>query len=177
MSTIERFHVVVTGAPLANAEPGRVVANLARLFRIPESKAQALLAGNAVVVKRDLDEASARKVQAALRHAGADCALRPVTEAGTGAVASRREPAAPAVAVPEAGRLETVGTIRTGGEGFTGPFEVAPVGTDLDTRPRPEAPVPDTDHLSLAEPGADLEQIKPVRDTVVPDTRHLSLED
>lgn len=176
MSATERFHVVVTGAPLAGAEPGQVVANLARLFRIPEAKAQALLAGKVVVVKRDLDQASARKVQAALRHAGADCALRPATEAGTTAVAPRREPAAPVVTVSE-GRLETVGTIRTGGEGFTGPFEVAPVGTDLDTRARPEAPVPETGHLSLAEPGADLEQIKPVRDTLVPDISHLSLED
>ena len=70
-----------------------------------------------------------------------------------------------------------MGTIRTGGTGFSGAFEVAPVGADLDTSERGQpAPAPDISHLSMAEPGADLEPHKQEQAVVVPDISHLSIK-
>ena len=212
MSDDNRFQVVLTGDLLGGADPERVTANLARLFKMPEAKARQLLGGGPRVVKKDADEATARKFQVALRQAGAHCELKPVNPpaaapedagraapAGTPAPQAPPEPAArPATfearapagggsnvepsPVGSAGQdgadLETVGTIRTGGAGFTGAFKVAPVGTDLDPGGRPEpAPAPDVSHLSMAEPGADLETLKRDEPPVAPDISHLSLSD
>ena len=72
--------------------------------------------------------------------------------------------------------METVGTIRTGGTGFTPEFNVAPVGADMADKadgPPPEAP--DISHLSMAPPGTDLEQLPDQRETVNPDISHLTL--
>jgi hypothetical protein len=127
----------------------------------------------------------------ALRQAGARCELLPVDgEAATAAP----QPTAAAPATPQAegseaavapaasadqrsGDIETVGTIRTGGTGFSGAFEVAPVGADLDTSERGQpAAAPDISHLSMAEPGADLEPLKQEQAVVVPDISHLSIK-
>ena len=174
-----RFHVVLTGDLLGGADTGRVTANLARLFKMPEDKARQLLAGGPRVVKKDVDEATARKFQVALRQAGARCELKPVSPPPPAAASDGAGPGATTTA-PEAAQesadLETVGTIRTGGAGFTGAFKVAPVGADLDPGGRPEPDVvPDVSHLSLAEPGADIETLKSGKPPVDPDISHLSI--
>ncbi len=74
--------------------------------------------------------------------------------------------------------MEMVGTIRTGGTDFSGPFDVAPPGEDIGEHRNVGPEVnPDISHLSMAPPGTDLEEI-PRQETVeVPDLSHLSLED
>ena len=169
MSDDNRYHVRLTGELMGSADADQVAANLARLFKMPEEKAALLVSGKPRVVKKDADEATARKFQVALRQAGARCELLPVG----GETAS----AAPAAAAQQDGDIETVGTIRTGGTGFSGAFEVAPVGADLDTSERGQpAAAPDISHLSMAEPGADLEPLKQEREVVVPDISHLSIK-
>ena len=181
MSDDNRYHVRLTGELMGGADADRVAANLARLFKMPEEKAALLVSGKPRVVKKDADEATARKFQVALRQAGARCELLPVDgEASPTAPASReperpeparQETAASASPAPAAGHrdgdIETVGTIRTGGTGFSGAFEVA--------RAAPAA-APDISHLSMAEPGADLEPLKQEREAVVPDISHLSIK-
>ncbi|MBF1801474.1 hypothetical protein [Alloalcanivorax profundimaris] len=194
MSDDNRFQVVLTGDLLGGADPERVTANLARLFKMPEAKARQLLGGGPRVVKKDADEATARKFQVALRQAGAHCELKPVNPPAAAPEPAARpatfearapagggsnvEPSPVGSAGQDGADLETVGTIRTGGAGFTGAFKVAPVGTDLDPGGRPEpAPAPDVSHLSMAEPGADLETLKRDEPPVAPDISHLSLSD
>ncbi len=191
MSDDNRYHVRLTGELMGGADAARVAANLARLFKMPEEKAALLVSGKPRVVKKDVDETTARKFQVALRQAGARCELLPVngeaTPAAPAAEPERAEPArqeavASAVPAPAAtehrdGEIETVGTIRTGGTGFSGAFEVAPVGADLDTSERGQpALAPDISHLSMAEPGADLDPLKQEREAVVPDISHLSIK-
>lgn len=183
MSDDNRYHVRLTGELMGGADADRVAANLARLFKMPEEKAALLVSGKPRVVKKDADEATARKFQVALRQAGARCELLPVHgEAATAAPVpqepERAEPARQeAAAEHQDGDIETVGTIRTGGTGFSGAFEVAPVGADLDTSDRSApAAAPDISHLSMAEPGADLEPLKQEREAVVPDISHLSIK-
>jgi len=191
MSNDNRYHVRLTGELMAGADAGRVAANLARLFNMPEEKAALLVSGKPRVVKKEVDEATARKFQVALRQAGARCELLPVNGEATAAAPAteperpqpaRQEPAASdaatlSAAIDQNADIETVGTIRTGGTGFSGAFEVAPVGADLDTSGRDQpAAVPDISHLSMAEPGADLEPLKRHQEAVVPDISHLSIK-
>ncbi|MGB1221320.1 MAG: hypothetical protein ACPG43_07260, partial [Alcanivoracaceae bacterium] len=69
-----------------------------------------------------------------------------------------------------------VGTIRTGGTGFSGAFAVAPVGADLEQKRDGPAPVdPDISHLSMAPPGTELEEIREEKELVNPDISHLSV--
>ena len=190
MSDDNRSHVRLTGELMGGANADRVAANLARLFKMPQEKAALLVSGKPRVVKKDADEATARKFQVALRQAGARCELLPVggeASAPASPEPERPEPArqeaaasaspAPAAAGHRDGDIETVGTIRTGGTGFSGAFEVAPVGADLDTSERAApAAAPDISHLSMAEPGADLQPLKEEWNVAVPDISHLSIK-
>jgi hypothetical protein len=198
MSDDNRYHVRLTGELMGGADAAQVAANLARLFKMPEEKAALLVSGQPRVVKKDADEATARKFQVALRQAGARCELLPVggetASAAPPPTATSPAPTAATPAAPQAEALEgaaapassadqrssdieTVGTIRTGGTGFSGAFEVAPVGADLDTSERDQpASAPDISHLSMAEPGADLEPLKQEQEVVVPDISHLSIK-
>jgi hypothetical protein len=57
-------------------------------------------------------------------------------------------------------------------------FGIAPVGADMQDDYDSFTPLPiDLSALSLAPPGADLDQLKPSVDARVPDTDHLKLED
>jgi hypothetical protein len=83
-------------------------------------------------------------------------------------------PAPAASASP--GELETVGTIRTSGTGFSGEFDVAPVGADMEEKRDGPPPVnPDISHLSMAPPGTELEEIREKKEPVSPDISHLSV--
>ena len=74
------------------------------------------------------------------------------------------------------GSLETVGTIRMAGTGFSGPFEVAPAGADMaDKQEGPPPVVPDVSHFSVAPPGSDMGQKKDDKPPVTPDISHLSI--
>lgn len=198
-----RFDIHFKGQLVAGADPAAVKANLAKLFKIDEARAGAMLDGRTVVLKKDADQATAMKFRAAIKQAGAICELvalnqsepeeitltaappsaEPASRPAVQTVAPVSTPAPRPVAAagqqPQvtSGKLETVGTIRTGGQGFVGSFEVAPVGTVMDqstdTRPRVN---PDISGLSMAAVGADLGQKPKAPAPPPPDISGLSLE-
>lgn len=186
-----RFNVVFAGEMVAGADPARVRANLAAAFKMDVSKVEALFSGKRVVVKKDADQATAMKFRAVMKQAGALCDLERVGEAAAAPAPTPEVPApAPAPAEPAAspapvaaspapvkgGSLETVGTIRLGGTGFSGPFEVAPAGADMADKEDGPAPiVPDVSHFSVAPPGSDMGQKKDDKPPVTPDISHLSI--
>lgn len=190
-----RFNVVFAGEMVAGADPAKVRENLAAAFKMDISKVEALFSGKRVVVKKDADQATAMKFRAVMKQAGAVCDLERIgDEAPAAAETAAPAPApaqaapAPAPAVPAArpaveapaavkgGSLETVGTIRMGGTGFSGPFEVAPAGADMaDKHEGPPPIVPDVSHFSVAPPGADMGQKKEDKPPVTPDISHLSI--
>lgn len=189
-----RFNVVFAGEMVAGADPAKVRENLAAAFRMDVSKVEALFSGKRVVVKKDADQATAMKFRAVMKQAGALCDLERIGDEAP-ASASETPAAAPAQAVPapaapaarpvpsaeppapvKGGSLETVGTIRMGGTGFSGPFEVAPAGADMaDKHEGPPPIVPDVSHFSVAPPGADMGQKKDDKPPVTPDISHLSI--
>lgn len=177
-----RYNIVFDGSLVPGADPEAVRANMGRLFRMTPERVEALFSGKRIVLKRDADQATAMKFRAALKQAGAQCQM---LEQGATDSAPVRAPAvqsvtkaAPKTELVSDGNREMVGTIRTGGEGFSGPFEVAPVGVDLDVAERQAANVnPDISHLSMAPPGTELEELTPRKAAINPDISHLSLAD
>lgn len=209
------YNVIFAGQIVNGADPARVRENVAKVFRMDVTKVEALFSGKRVVVKKQADQATAMKLRALMKQAGAVCELEPINASDgsdgsdasgdvsrnqTGARQPASEPAQPAAAstvvapqpvagtssaassgsapapAVEQGELQTVGTIRTGGTGFSGPFQVAPSGTELaEQRPIPAPVVPDISHLTMAEAGADLGEKKRDQAVEVPDISHLSV--
>jgi len=185
-----RFNVVFSGQLVRGADPATVKANLGRVFKMDAARVEKLFSGQSVVLKKEADQATAMKFRAVLKQAGAECELKPsappaaptsptpVKQAGTGPAEAKVSGGTASDADQESGDLETVGTIRTGGTGFSGSFTVADVGADMDNsehQPPPDAP--DVSHLSMAAAGEDLGQKKDQRAEVKPDISHLSLKD
>lgn len=188
MSDVRLFNIVFRGRIEQGAAPETVRANLARLFRITPEKVEALFSGQRVVLKKNADQATTMKFRAALKQAGALCEVEPVS--GTPAAAAPVGAAPPAplasgaaaavaatTATPgEQGDLQMVGTVRTGGAGFQGPFEVAELGAGLGAQASAPAPVaPDIGHLTLAPPGVELGELPRAAAIAVPDVGHLTL--
>lgn len=166
MSDARLFNIVFQGRIEQGAAPEQVRANLARLFRITPEKVEALFSGQRVVLKKEADQATTMKFRAALKQAGALCEVEPVP--GPPSVPARS-------GTEEEGDLQTVGTVRTGGTGFRGPFEVAALGAGMARQSPPPPPAPDTSHLSLAPPGTELEELPRPTAATVPEVGHLTL--
>lgn len=201
-----RFHIVFSGKLVGGADLATVKSNLGRLFKMDSARVEKLFSSQPVVIKKDADQATAMKFRALMKQAGAECEVRPVS-GGENPLTSAEPAAAPASSPqPQAaasaparparsagqdtaggqdsaqdqscGDLETVGTIRTGGTGFSGAFSVADVGEDMDNSVHAPAPsAPDVSHLSMAAPGENLRQRTASSPPVQPDISHLSLKD
>jgi len=85
------FQVVFRGELTGERSGDEVRQQLADLFRMPEEKVAALFSGKPIVVKRNLDEATARKFEAAFRKAGALCEIRPAGDTASADPGSDRQ--------------------------------------------------------------------------------------
>ncbi|KAF0810368.1 hypothetical protein A167_00648 [Alcanivorax sp. S71-1-4] len=171
----KRFHIIFQGRIDQGASPEAVRENLGRLFRMDAARVEALFSGQRVVIKRDADQATMMKFRAAMKQAGALCE---VEEVGVPEppVPAQAAVASGAAAPPRGGDLVTVGTLRTGGTGFSGPFDVAEAGSVLSSgTAAPPAAAPDISHLSMAPAGTDLEELPRAAAVPVPDLSHLSV--
>lgn len=197
-----RYNLVFAGKVVPGADVAKVKQNLARLFKIDDAKVAALFSGKQVVLKKDADQATAMKFRATLKQAGAECVMAPVAEQLDQEVpapvptSAQKPPAAPVFSEPASAPKDAVppssapvsdtvsvtadrdmvGTIRTGGEGFSGEFDVAPAGADMaGARDEPPPIVPDVSDISLAPAGSDMGQLKKQEAEIVPDISHLSV--
>lgn len=196
-----RYNLVFSGQVVGGADPATVKQNMAKLFKIDVARVEALFSGKPAVLKKDADQAAAMKFRAALRQAGAQCQMVAVDEEGAAVPSSASASPAPApvstkasfaqpaeeqaskqivepiVAKPTASAdMEMVGTIRAGGVGFSGEFDVAPVGADIGDKKDGPAPfVPDVSDISLAPAGSDMGELKKEQIIKVPDISHLSI--
>ncbi|MCK5884994.1 MAG: hypothetical protein KAG70_00665 [Alcanivorax sp.] len=178
-----RFHIVFTGQLVKGSDLATVKANLGKIFKMDAARVEKLFSGQPVVLKKDADQATAMKFRAVLKQAGAECELRPVADPVQPPSAPEPRAASPAPESQEqseqtSGDLETVGTIRTGGTGFSGAFSVAEVGAEMDNSDKAAPPpAPDVSHLSMAQAGEVLGQKKEEKPPVSPDISHLSLQE
>lgn len=187
----ELFNVVFSGEISGRADPAVVRANVGKLFSASEAVLDKLFSGQPVAVKKMVDRATAMKVRAAMKQAGAETRMVAVDEQGralASAPAPSDAPAAP-VAVPspiappptppvaesmaarvqrmaeEQARIEAARPAPTDAE--AGSWHVAPVGARLSPAdPGPAPVVPDITGIVLAPSGSDV--LAPHEKPVIP---------
>lgn len=180
MSNEVRFNLVIAGELVPGAAPEAVKNNLATLLKLPAEKAQVLLATKPRILQKNIDQATAMKWRAALQRAGLKSSIQQIEPTTPKeATVTQEQQALPQTATqaPESRNknIEMIGTIRTGGDEFTGPFEVAAVGADIaDPKEELSTSVPSIEHLSMAPVGADIETLQEEQQQVSPDISHLS---
>jgi len=194
------FQVVFRGELTGELSEEEVRQRLASLFKMPEAKVAGLFTGKPIVVKRNLDEATARKFEAAFGKAGAKC------EIGSASAGAEPEPSAQPTREQAAEQADepSAGAHGSGSSGSAGasrresiaaagdpnrtmlemevPSDLS--GLDVDTSEAPlspgeEIPEPDIDigELSVDENDSrDLSESKPPPPADI-DTSELSLED
>lgn len=179
-----RFDVLFAGQLLEGRDASTVRINLGRLFKADEATLDKLFSGKPQILKRDADEATARKYQQALATAGALALLRPCADSAP-AVAPGPAANAPqtglALAPPGTDVLEPEERAAAIMPSISAPdLEVAGAGARL-AEPAPPAPAPavDLSQLELAALGADVleEQYRKRDNTTPPDTSRLSLQE
>lgn len=145
------FEVVFRGGIAPEANPDEVKTKIAALFKVNDAQLARLFSGQRVVIKSNLDEATAAKYRAVIENAGALCEVVPVTSSAAPIPAATQSTTASAPIQPASGQSSASST-----DGFN----VLPVGVELgDHKPFIPANV-NVDHLTTAPVGADLEQLK-----------------
>ncbi|PCJ38294.1 MAG: hypothetical protein COA75_00595 [Cellvibrionales bacterium] len=134
----QQFDVFFRGDIVAGQSVGDVKERLAGLFKLEAAKVEQLFSGRPTAIRRNLDEAGAKKYEQALLKIGAIAELRPVkvdapaAEAVTPApVAAKRNP-------------------------FLEPAKQAPVATPASLSEPAEQPAADGGDMSLAPVGSDV---------------------
>lgn len=188
------FQVVFRGE-ITGDQPVEVVKQqLGNLFRMPPERIEALFSGKPVVVKKNIDEGTARKLEQAFLRAGASCEVRAPSSASAPAApdprpATASEPAEDRSATrPEpAPSNRSTGSIAAAGDpnhtlvdlnvpdSFEG-LEIDTSEAPLTTPGRKPAPEIDTSGLSLAgDDAGPLSERKPPPPADI-DTSGLSME-
>ncbi|HCT40969.1 MAG TPA: hypothetical protein DF427_07325 [Moraxellaceae bacterium] len=98
----ELFNVVFSGEVSGRADPAVVRANVGKLFNASEAVLDKLFSGQPVAVKKMVDRATAMKVRAMMKQAGAETRMVPVDDQGRPLDAGGATTVAPAAQTPAA---------------------------------------------------------------------------
>ncbi len=182
-----RYEIAFSGQLVDGAPMASVQANMARLFQADAQRIALLFSGRRIVIKGNLDQASAEKYRLTLERAGAvvEVLAMPVEEvelAPPPVAAAVAEPIVAAAATPVApGRLQVAPRdeyMAAFADVDAPDFGIAPVGVDLqDAKPDASAPAVDLSQFSLAPAGSDMGQAKAAPAGPPPDTSYLSLQE
>jgi len=185
----ELFEVAFSGQVKDGADLEQVKAKVGAMFKADVTKLAHLFSGKRMVIKKNIDQATANKYKAALNNAGAVCEIKSLNEAPAAkpveAAVKAPEPApAPVVAAkaavpitgdaPEAPQTDPLGiTADDISELSAG---IAPVGSDMQDGIKDVAePELDISGMDMAPAGSDLGQLKKEKDPPPPNTDGLSL--
>jgi hypothetical protein len=194
------FEVAFFGQVSAGADPQEVKAKVGKIFNADDAKLAQLFSGKRIVIKKNVDQATAAKYQTALNRAGAECEISPL---GGDAAASQSTPvtaaetAAPAVAAapaasaaPVSQQIETsydgevIPPPQTDPLGITGDqiedlaVSIAPIGSELqDTYQQTEEPEIDISEFEIAPVGSELGSAKKEVNPPLPDTTGITMAD
>jgi hypothetical protein len=191
----ELFEVAFTGQVSEGANLDEVKARVGKMFNADDAKLAQLFSGKRIVIKKNIDQATAAKYQTALKRAGAECEVCSIggaePAAQVAAAASTAVPAESASAgAPSLTGYETVydGEVepapRTDPLGITGDqienlaASVAPPGSELqDAHAAPKEPDIDLTGFDIAPAGSDLNTAKKEADPPPPDITGITLVD
>lgn len=188
----ELFEVAFSGEIIAGADIEQVKAKVAAMFKADAAKLQHLFSGKRVVIKKNIDQATANKYQLALKNAGAQCEIKSLSAASESVqqpVPENTGEQPVAVAEPAPARARAINSNapaapKTDPLGITAndiaelSADMLPVGSDMqDETQGIAAPDLDLHGLDLAPPGSDLGEMKKAEAPPPPDTSGLKLED
>jgi len=190
------FEVAFSGEVEDGAELDQVKAAIGKMFKADEAKLAQLFSGRRIVIKKNIDEQTAMKYQAAMHKAGARCEVKNLSaevEQVQAAPPPAEPPAAPppaAAPAPAVSKAADLGHRDIPPAPQTVPLHVsadqiadlgvdlAPVGSDLHEMSRPDAPPPPIpEGITVAPVGSELTEHKEEKAPPVPDTSGLSLLD
>ena len=194
------FEVAFSGQISTGADPEEVKAKVGKIFNADDAKLAQLFSGKRIVIKKNVDQATAAKYQTALNRAGAECEISPLggdaptpqtATAAAAATAALAEAAAPAAsAAPVSQQIETAydGEVipppQTDPLGITVDqiedlaVSIAPIGSELqDNYQQTEEPEIDTSEFEIAPVGSELGTTKKEADPPPPDTSGITMAD
>ena len=197
------FEVAFSGKISDGANPAEVRAKIGKMFNADEGKLAQLFSGKRIVVKKNLDQATAAKYKTAFNRAGAECEVRPMGGAPAAkpqapaakpqapaakSAPAAAKPAAAAAAAPAASGSADHGDVppppQTDPLGITGDqiddleVSIAPVGSAMqDSYEQAEEPEFDLSGIDIAPVGSTIGSGKKAPDPPPPDTSGLALED
>ena len=200
------FEVAFSGQISDGANADEVRAKVAKLFNADEAKLEQLFSGKRIVIKKNIDQATANKYRTALGRAGAECEIAPMggaveatpQPAAESAPAAAPQPAAePApAAAPQPAAAATSQEYESSYDGESAPppqtdplgitgdqiedlaASIAPVGSELqDDYEAPQEPDIDITGFDIAPVGSELSTAKKEPDPPPPDTSGITLAD
>ena len=189
------FEVAFSGQISEGPNLDEVKARVGKIFNADEAKLAQLFSGKRIVIKKNIDQATAAKYKTALNRAGAECE---VTSSGGAAPVAQAVNAAPVAASAESAVASTPSSTayetsydgevepppQTDPLGITGDqiedlaASVAPVGSELqDSHTEPEEPQIDITGMDIAPVGSDIGATKKDPEPPPPDTSGITLAD
>lgn len=179
------FHIVFRGKIAEGFQPDAVKQKMAQLFKVDAARVEAMFTGKPVILRKNCDEETARKLKTVLGKAGAIIEVHPVQATAKpaeqapkkpnpflnddGSPATPPPPAQPAASKPNPFLSEDgspAPAAKPADTGQAGP-DILPAGSDLLSASERESALPEpvvveTSHLSASEPGDVLEEKLPV---------------
>ncbi len=189
------FEVAFSGQIIEGADLEEVKARVGKMFNADDAKLAQLFSGTRIVIKKNIDQATAAKYKTALNRAGAECEVSSSGgEAATTQPASATPAAAPAEPAAQSTPVSTEYETSYDGEvapppktdplGITGDqiedlaVSIAPVGSELqDEYKEPEEPDIDITGFDIAPVGTALSEDKKEQQPPPPDTSGITLAD
>jgi len=187
------FEVAFSGQISEGANLEEVKARVGKMFNADDAKLAQLFSGNRIVIKKNIDQATAAKYKTALNRAGAECEI---SSPGGEAVAAQPAAVTPATAEPAAKSAPISTEYETSYDGEVAPpprtdplgisgdqiedlaVSIAPVGSELqDEYKEPEKPDIDITGFDIAPVGSDLSEAKKEQEPPPPDTSGITLAD
>jgi len=175
-----RYNLVFQGHILEEASLDEVKNNLGHLFKADEKKIDHLFSGKPVIIKKNLDSATAEKYLSVLKKAGAKVkAVKIIADAtvATNNVAESTQQETPLQGTENSAHsasslsstAESHDTVLTLAEANTGVLPTSPGKAAVE--------VPDISHLSMSPPqsGSLEEFAEIIAPAVIPNTEHISL--
>ena len=193
----ELYEVAFYGEIVEGAELDQVKARVASMFKADAAKLAQLFSGKRVVIKKNIDQATANKYKSALQNAGAQCEVKSLTEAAVAPPAeSAAAPAAAPAATPAPAQTAApaASSSRADSNAPAAPkpdplgisaneisdlgASILPPGSNMqDGENTAVAPEVDLSGLDLAPPGSDMGELKKDESVEIPDISNLSIVD
>ena len=187
------FEVAFSGQISDEADLDEVKVRVGKMFKADDAKLAQLFSGKRIVIKKNIDQATAAKYETALNSAGAQCEVNPLGETAPASAAATPVAASAefnAATTPSSTQYETAyeGEVepppQTDPLGISGDqiedlaVTIAPVGSELqDVHAEPDEPQIDITGLDIAPVGSDIGATKKEPEPPPPDTSGITLAD